>query len=155
VLCRVSCGGEILEQDDKLVCTRRTYMSVVDATDMLRHFSRLCALDVIQLWAAPEVIRRYLRTGDDKLQAAAASAARDDGADWANWAARAAWAASVSWPNGNVASAARIAAGAAAGAWAAAAGAVWRWEMQKNRQNRRLHRMAMKLIRAQTQKNGC
>ena len=43
--------------------------------DQIRHFSRLCALDVIHLWDAPEVVRRYLETGDESLRQEARDAA--------------------------------------------------------------------------------
>ena len=79
ILCRVECGGEVVEGADKLVCTRRKYLAVVDATAVLLKFARLCALDVIDNWDAPGVVIRYLRTGDEQLRAAAMDAA---------WAAR-------------------------------------------------------------------
>lgn len=79
---RVKCEGEIIYGDDKLVCTKRTIIATVDATSMLRDFARWCALQVIHLWDAPKVVVDYLKTGDEKLRAAAQAAA---------WAA--AWAA--------------------------------------------------------------
>ena len=91
ILCRVECGGEVVEGADKLVCTRRKYLAVVDATAVLLKFARLCALDVIDNWDAPGVVIRYLRTGDEQLRAAAWAAmdamdAMD--ARGAAWAAR-------------------------------------------------------------------
>ncbi len=65
---RVKCGGQIIEDNDKLVCTKRKVLWAYDAAKVLRHFARLCALDVIHLWKAPEVVIKYLRTGDNKLQ---------------------------------------------------------------------------------------
>ena len=89
-LSRVECRKVTEERDDKLVCKRRTVIQTIDATDLLLRFARMCALDVIHLWDAPDVVVRYLKTGDESLRDAAWSAA---------WAARAAamdaaWAAS-------------------------------------------------------------
>ena len=106
-VCRVECGGKIVRGDDKLVCSRRKTLAMVDATDTLRHFARLCALDVIDKWDAPAIVREYLETGDESKRAAARAAAWDAARD-AAWAA--AWAA------------ARYARDAA---WAAARDAAW------------------------------
>ncbi len=84
IICLVDCDDIKAEDGDKLVCRRRLIVARFDATDILRAFARQCALDVIHLWDAPQVVRDYL-TGDDSLR----DAARDDA-----WAARAAaWAA--------------------------------------------------------------
>jgi len=72
---RVNLRGEIIKGDDKAVATEREYLWGYDATDVLRYFARLCALDVVHLWAAPEVVIQYLKTGDEKLRAAAWAAA--------------------------------------------------------------------------------
>ena len=103
-LCRVRCEGRIIHDDDKLVCSERTILWRINATDLLREFARRCALDVVHLWDAPEIVLDYLRTGDETKRDAARDAA---------WAAAkdAAWAA------------ARDAAWAAA--WAAAKDAAW------------------------------
>jgi hypothetical protein len=74
VACRVECDGETLRDADKLVCRRRRAIWAVDATDTLRVFARRCALDVIHLWDAPEVVRRYLY-GDESARASAEDAA--------------------------------------------------------------------------------
>jgi len=60
------------EQDDKLVAKSRLILwrhKIPD--DVLRGFARQCALSVIDLWDAPDVVRAYLETGDEKLRAAA------------------------------------------------------------------------------------
>lgn len=81
-LWRVHLSGDVLHGDDKSCATERTYIARIDATDVLRRFARLCALDVVHLWDAPEVVICYLRTGDESIRAAA----------WdATWAAT--WAA--------------------------------------------------------------
>ncbi len=83
-ICRVEVGGEILKSDDKLVATERTILWRVDGENLLRKFARLCALDVVHLWDAPDVVLEYLNTGNEKLRdaarAAAWAAARD--AEW-------------------------------------------------------------------------
>jgi hypothetical protein len=87
---RVECGGEIIDNvpghTDKLVCGERKCLWIADATPILRPFARKCALDVIHLWDAPDVVRRYLETGDESISDATSAAA---------WAAAwdAAWAA--------------------------------------------------------------
>ena len=98
ILCRVYSGGEIVEpkDEDKLVSTERTIICRIDATDLLRAFARQCALDVIDLWEAPDVVRRYLETGDESIRETALEAAREAraAARAAAWAAReSAWAA--------------------------------------------------------------
>ena len=96
ILSRVECREITDEWGDKIVCRRRRVIATIDATKILQKFARMCALDVIHLWDAPDVVVRYLKTGDESIRGAAWSAA---------WAARdAAW------------DAARIAAWAAASA---------------------------------------
>ena len=80
---------------DKYACSKRKYVAGgVDISVTLRHFARLCALDVIHLWNPPEVVAEYLNTGNEKIRAAAraaAGAAAGDAAWDAAWdAARAA-----------------------------------------------------------------
>ena len=78
-LWRVKLGGTIVRGDDKCVATERTALWGFDATNMLRHFARLCALDVVHLWDCPDVVKRFLESGDENLR----EAARD-----ATWAAQ-------------------------------------------------------------------
>jgi hypothetical protein len=102
IIWRVGMGGVVLTQVDKLCASERTYIAGgVDATETLRKFARMCALDVIDFWDAPEVVVEYLKTGDEKLRNAARAAtwaatwaAASDAASDATWAAtKAAWAA--------------------------------------------------------------
>ena len=133
IVWRVECGGTVVRQDDKLACSERTYIAGgIDVSDTLRKFARLCALDVVHLWDAPDVVVRYLTTGDESIRDAALDAA------WA--AARAAaWAAA-----GDAAGdAAREAAWAAA--WAAAR------DVALAKQNRRLTRMLNEAINGKEQ----
>jgi len=128
-LCRVTMGGEIIHESDKVVATERTILWRIDATELLRLFARQCALDVAHLWRPPGMsasVRKYLETGDEKLRAAgdaaraAAMAAGDagDAARAARAAARAA-ASSAAWAAAWAAWAARAAAEAAGDAGAA------------------------------------
>ena len=82
IVWRVEMGGEIVDRGDKVCASERTYLKGgVDASDTLRKFARLCALDVIDLWTAPDVVVRYLKTGDESIRDAARDAAWD--AAWA------------------------------------------------------------------------
>ena len=82
---RVECGGEIEHDTDKLVCAERTILWRLDGEQVLREFARWCALSVIDKWDAPEIVRRYLETGDESIRAAARAAA--SAASAASWAA--------------------------------------------------------------------
>jgi len=80
---------------DKWVGRRRKILASIDATDMLCEFARWCALQVIDLWDAPYVVRKYLATGDESLMLAARAAAFD--AIVPDVAASAAWVST--WDN--------------------------------------------------------
>ena len=113
ILCLVDCDDIKAEDGDKLVCRRRLIVARFDATDILRAFARQCALDVIHLWDAPQVVRDYLTTGDESLRDGTMDAAR--AAAW-----DAAWDAAMAvWDAARAALAAREAARAAARAAAA------------------------------------
>ena len=96
-LCRVTLGGTVIHDDDKSVAQTRTIIAMlpVEKTNaILREFARWCALSVVHLWDAPDVVRRYLETGDETLRVDAAEAAEAAEAAWVSSAARAAaWAA--------------------------------------------------------------
>jgi hypothetical protein len=115
-LCLVEVEGVVARQDDKLVAKRRRIVKRFDAEPLMREFSRWCALQVIELWDAPEVVRQYLTTGDESIRGAAWAAAGAAAGAAARGAVRAAardaaWAAA--WPP------------AVAAAWAAARDAAW------------------------------
>jgi len=55
----------------------------IDAADLLHEFARWCALQVIDLWDAPKVVRDYLKTGDKSLPVAG-KAVKPQGNDIAN-----------------------------------------------------------------------
>ena len=75
LLHRVECGGKVVEGFDKLVCRERTILWSLEAKPVLRAFARWCALRVIDKWAAPEVVVRYLRHGREADRDAARAAA--------------------------------------------------------------------------------
>ena len=86
--------GEIVQGDDKLCGTQCVHTAGFDATDILRRFARKCALDVIHLWDAPQVVIDYLKTADESLRDVAWAAARAASWDAARAATKdAAWAA--------------------------------------------------------------
>ena len=76
VLCRVRCGGTIIEAEDKLVCTERTILARADATEALRYFARRQALSVIDSYPGEpaDAVLDWLM-GDDSARSAAESAA--------------------------------------------------------------------------------
>ena len=67
---------------DKIAATERKYLWGYDATNVLRAFARKCALDVAHLWPAPEIVMRYLKTGDESMRALAWASAMDS--TWAS-----------------------------------------------------------------------
>jgi hypothetical protein len=75
VCCRVEIWGDIVEDGEKLAGRNRKILKMVNAEKILRKFARMCALDVIDKWDAPEVVITYLTTGNEKLRNAAGSAA--------------------------------------------------------------------------------
>ena len=88
LLHRVIIVGDIVRHADKIVGRERTITATLDATDVLQKFARMCALDVIHLWDAPDIVEQYLRTGDKSLRDAARAAA---------WAAAGAEAGAEAW----------------------------------------------------------
>jgi len=77
-LSRVEISGEIKSHgnpEDKVVGSRRRILVTVHAREVLREFACSCALDVLHLWKAPEVVVKYLTTRDPSLRAAAEAAA--------------------------------------------------------------------------------
>ena len=133
-LYKVRCWGDVIEQIDKLGARNREYIAMRNATDMLWKFARERALSLIHLWDAPEIVRRYLETGDETIKDAAWAAAWDAGGaargaarDAAEAAARAAaraagadaWYAAGAAAEAAAWGAARDAGGAGVAAWAA------------------------------------
>ena len=98
LLCLVEVGGEIIDGDDKGVCSRRKIIKRLDATEGLRYFARMQALSVLHLYPGDpaDCVLDYLM-GDDSLRSAAYSAADSaaySAAESAAWSA--AWSAAYS-----------------------------------------------------------
>jgi len=117
---RVEVSGDVVEGDDKLAGRCRRAIWGFDATDLLLRFARKCALDVVDLWDAPDVVVRFLKTGDGVRAAYVAAEAAYVAAE----AAEAAEAAVAAEAYAAAYSAAYAAAYAAARAAEAAYGAV-------------------------------
>lgn len=73
-VCRVTVGDVRDYQYDKMVGRARTILWRVNAKALLEDFARLCALDVIDRWNAPNIVRRWLETGDEDLRPEAEAA---------------------------------------------------------------------------------
>ena len=86
LLHKIKASGTIQQQSDKGVSSERTIIQTTNAEELLRKAARMYALNVIHLWDAPDVVKKYLQTGDKKLQSAAQDAARA-AARAAAWAA--------------------------------------------------------------------
>ncbi len=76
-ICLVEVDGEIIEQEDKLVASRRKIIKRIDSKPLLCEFARWCALEVVHLWDAPDVVIKYLKTGDESIRDTARDAAWD------------------------------------------------------------------------------
>ena len=72
---------------DKVAGRRRKIIATIDAEPLLREFARWCALQVIHLWDAPQIVRQYLETGDQSKRAASSAAAWDPSGEVAQAAA--------------------------------------------------------------------
>ena len=72
----VELDGAMDSQDGKVAATSRTYLhGGIDVLQIILAWSRRVALDVAHLWDIPEIVRRYLETGDQAIAGAAANAA--------------------------------------------------------------------------------
>ena len=90
---RVVCADLVEEQEDKLLCRRRRIVATLPPARVeviLQWWARVCAYTVIDRWAAPEIVRQWLLTGDPSIRSAAHAAASA-----ASAAAYAAYAASA------------------------------------------------------------
>ncbi|MGB8265168.1 MAG: hypothetical protein WCE44_02480, partial [Candidatus Velthaea sp.] len=79
-LWRVELGGEIVPHGDpvdKHAASERTTLAGGDATELVLSWARWCALEVVELWSAPEIMRRWLETGDPALREQAEAEAAD------------------------------------------------------------------------------
>jgi hypothetical protein len=83
----------MLRDTDKFVCQWRTILWRLESEAVLMAFARWCAIQVVYLWDAPEIVLQYLRNGT-ATRAAAEAAAEAAAGDAARTAARDdAWAA--------------------------------------------------------------
>jgi len=128
VLHLVDCAGIEEEQEDKFVCSSRTILKTIDATQTVGHFARACALDVAHLWECPGIVREFLETGREDIRVAAKEAA------WVSW-----WIPDKGTVWNNPSSAAMAAAWAAAGAaaWHTAWDAAWDANREEGRERQR------------------
>jgi hypothetical protein len=92
ILCLVELRHIVDEQADKVVAQDRKIIARFDAADLLRADARASARNVLHLWRAPDVVKRYLESGDETLRVEARLAA-DAAADAAYAAADAAYVA--------------------------------------------------------------
>jgi len=134
----------IVNDKDKVVGKAFVQQPGFDASAVLRKFARLCALDVIDSWDAPEVIAHYLRTGYESTEAYDAAWTATRNATWAAaWDAAwdVAWTATrnATWDVAWTATKNATWAAAWDAAWAATRNATWVTERSK--QNARLTRM--------------
>jgi hypothetical protein len=73
ILCLVEVE-DFTTDGDKGVARRRKILQRVDITEQLKSFARWCALRVVHLWDAPEVVVQFLKTGDESLREATGAA---------------------------------------------------------------------------------
>lgn len=124
ILCRVELSGRILKSTDKLCASERRVVWMKDVSKEVREWSKWCASEVKHLWDPPEVVLRFLETGENANGAAPAARAYYDAsaASSAYYAASAAYyAASAALPAYYAVSAASSAYYAAYAAYAAEA----------------------------------
>lgn len=130
---RVVVGGVVVKGDDKIVATERTTLWRIDATEILRKFARMCALDVVHLWEAPEIVVRYLKTGDESIRDVSGVTAWNSAWNAEGRTRDAMWSAVESADMGGAAG--------AGGAWVAMKCAAWAAETEHIGTNKRLVRM--------------
>jgi hypothetical protein len=154
---RVALSGEINRGENKCCATERTYLWRLDASQVLGAFARKCALDVIHLWDPPDVVIKFLRTGDETLRVQAAGFAEAEagspaglmsGQRNASWAAaRAAAAAAWCTPWASARDAADVARTAITNSkkYKGRSNAEWKMENLRawDKQDSRLRRMLM------------
>ena len=135
IIWQVELSGTVIKKGDKLCASERTYLSGgVDCSEVLRKFTRLCALDVIESWDTPQVVIDFLKTGDENLRDATSNviwnAVRSAARSASSNAAR-----SVAW----------------SAAWDATENTTWdaAWDAAWSAQNKRLTVMINKFIKFQ------
>ena len=78
---------------NKLVAEKRKITATINASELCLHFACDCALDVIHLWEAPEIVFTFLKTRDKKTAATIYAATYSAAA--AIYGAAAAYAATI------------------------------------------------------------
>jgi hypothetical protein len=68
ILWGVTLGGEIVNGPHSQVAQERTYIWRLDVREELEVFARRCAMEAIDLWAAPDYAREYFKTGDPSMR---------------------------------------------------------------------------------------
>lgn len=76
-LYQVEQWGNLIKQSDKIGSRHRKYIAMHDITYELRLFARQQALSVVHLWKAPEIVKKYLETGEESIRNAAQDAVWD------------------------------------------------------------------------------
>lgn len=72
IVYRVKLHGKLSHGFNTSCASCRTYLSGnVDASETLEEFARWCALQVVRLWDCPDVIKKYLETGDEEIRSKA------------------------------------------------------------------------------------
>jgi hypothetical protein len=135
-ICRVKVDGEILHDDDKLVASKRKILWRIDREQVLRAFARWCALQVVHLWDAPDVVIEYLTTGNEEIGYTAWYAAW-----YAAWSA----ASYAAWDT------ARSAASCAAWDAARSAASCAAWDEARDAQNTQLELMVREARNGKTE----
>lgn len=148
---RVRLHGVVLPSGDPVdqyVGSLRTQSTAyVDVSDVLHAFARACALDVVHLWDAPEIVVYYLRTGDPAAKVDAWVAARDARATVWTVPRAATWHAAMTAINCDACDSARVAASITAWAGASDAASATAWADARSAQNTRLEQMLMEAMR--------
>ena len=109
--------GTIIEpaNEDKGCSSERLIIAEIDASEMLRYFARMQAINCLDNWISDpdQIILEWLFSGDEAARSAARSAA-ESAAESAAWSA-AAWSAETDWQTRHLLELVGLAASGAAG----------------------------------------
>jgi hypothetical protein len=120
-LCLVKLENIVDRRKDKCVGRRRKILKRINAKSLVLKFARDCANDVLHLWDAPAVVRKFLQTGNNAAATATAYAAAATAATAAAYAAAATAATAAAYAAAATAATAAAYADATDAAYAAAA----------------------------------
>jgi len=147
IICLVEMSGEIIKGNDKVVATERKVLAMINGEKLLRKFACLCALDVIHLWDAPDIVVRYLKTQDESIMQEASArvsawgSARDSACDSA---CDSAWASACDSASASASDSAWASARASARGSARASASARAEEKQNARLTRMVNKAMMK-----------